>query len=366
MAKSAVHTASVGWQRPTTDRFQVRGGKPRLRQPSSPRCSATAPAAAVAGRSSLLSAAVEKLFNFPPVYAAAVAQARNKITQRGAKLGIDFNAEVAKLRAAADWGQELQATQDPGLQLPAYYQSSFHAYQQGNLCWEAAWEANMVSQFVHATVMDPERKHMDPEGDAMLRSNYSTKLKQLMHEACMNTDVRHAVDLGCSTGLSTLELHRSFPEAQITAVDLSPYFITVAKHDQRHRQLEAGNTEPIHFRHAAAEATNLPDSSQNLVSACLLFHELPQSAAQNIVREAFRILKPGGVLSIMEMNPASPSFKVVLGNPIAYAAFKSTEPWLLEYMALDLGGLAQSVGFVHVAETSSTPCHKTFVACKSA
>lgn len=66
-----------------------------------------------------------------------------------------------------------------------------------------------------------------------------------------------------------------------------------------------------------------------------------------------------------EMNPASPSFKVVLGNPIAYAAFKSTEPWLLDYMALDLAELAQSVGFVHVAETSSTPSHKTFIACKS-
>ncbi len=68
-------------------------------------------------------------------------------------------------------------------------------------------------------------------------------------------------------------------------------------------QLEAGSTEPIHFQHAAAEAMNLPDASQNLVSACLLFHELPQSAAQNIVKEAFRILKPGGVLSVM-VSPA--------------------------------------------------------------
>ncbi len=100
-------------------------------------------------------------------------QARKKITQRGAKLGIDFDAEVAKLRAAADWDQEIQvsvtcvsaeslfhfqldtsiasqcinhacvpvqATQNPALQLPVYYQNSFHAYQQGNLCWEAAWE----------------------------------------------------------------------------------------------------------------------------------------------------------------------------------------------------------------------------------
>lgn len=71
----------------------------------------------------------------------------------------------------------------------------------------------------------------------MLRSNYSMKVKQLMQEARVNTDVRRAVDLGCSTGLSTLELHHAFPEAQIMAVDLSPYFITVAKHDQRLRQV---------------------------------------------------------------------------------------------------------------------------------
>ena len=40
----------------------------------------------------------------------AIMQARVKITQRGAKLGIDFDAEVAKLRAAADWNQELQVS----------------------------------------------------------------------------------------------------------------------------------------------------------------------------------------------------------------------------------------------------------------
>ena len=39
-----------------------------------------------------------------------IMQARKKITQRGAKLGIDFDAEVAKLRAAADWNQELQVS----------------------------------------------------------------------------------------------------------------------------------------------------------------------------------------------------------------------------------------------------------------
>lgn len=65
------------------------------------------------------------------------------------------------------------------------------------------------------------------------------------------------------------------------------------------QEASGSQAEAISFHHAAAEHTQLPDSSQDLVSACLLFHELPQSAAQEIVQEAYRILKPGGALAIM-------------------------------------------------------------------
>ena len=77
-------------------------------------------------------------------------------------------------------------------------------------------------------------------------------------------------------------------------------FATPAWHEANKGCLQTdGNQEPIHFRHAAAEETGLPDSSQDLVSACLLFHELPEAAAQAIIKEAYRILKPGGLLAIM-------------------------------------------------------------------
>jgi hypothetical protein len=33
---------------------------------------------------------------------------------------------------------------------------------QGNLCWEAAQEFMLSSQSVHAPVMDPDNKKMDP------------------------------------------------------------------------------------------------------------------------------------------------------------------------------------------------------------
>jgi len=42
------------------------------------------------------------------------------------------------------------------------------------------------------------------------------------------------------------------------------------------------------FMHAQAEATGLPAASQDLVSMCLVAHELPQCATKAILREAFR------------------------------------------------------------------------------
>lgn len=60
--------------------------------------------------------------------------------------------------------------------------------------------------------------------------------------------------------------------------------------------------ERIELRHAAAEATGLEDGSFDLVSICLVLHELPTRATEAIAREAFRLLRPGGTLGIMVRN----------------------------------------------------------------
>lgn len=39
-----------------------------------------------------------------------------------------------------------------------------YVLHQGNLCWEAALEFTLSSRSVHAPVMDPNNKVMDPEG----------------------------------------------------------------------------------------------------------------------------------------------------------------------------------------------------------
>jgi hypothetical protein len=65
-----------------------------------------------------------------------------------------------------------------------------------------------------------------------------------------------------------------------------------------------------------------------------------------------------------EMNPASASIARFMNNPFAYAAFKSTEPWLVDYLTLDLDAAIQACGFERPVRGESTPRHVTIIARK--
>lgn len=311
----------------------------------------------------LLVKIVEALFTFPPVFNAAASGARKKIVDRGGSLGLDFAAEIEALRSA-DWAAEIASiTTSTNVVPPAYYITPFHAYPQGNLCMEAALEVNMAAKSVHATVMDPEGKALDPDGDERLRSSYSRCMISLLGELGAR-EVQDILDIGAATGLSSLALLKAFPSARVTGLELSPQFLAVGKILQRQREASSGKKKPLEFMHGLAEATGLPSESFDLVSMCLVCHELPESAARAIFREASRLLRPGGALAVMEMNPASEAFQKLLNNPIPYVVFKSTEPYLLEYVGMDLHQAMVVAGFGQPRQLENSPRHRSVVAIK--
>lgn len=310
----------------------------------------------------LLVRAVEQLFKFPPFFKMASANARKMIIERGEKMGLDFASEIAALYQV-DWPSEMKQVVDPSLTPPAYYCQPFHAYASGNLCWEAAVEMTVAARSVHSVVFDPQGKRLDPEGDTQLRDSYSRCLQQLLEEGGAR-GVADVLDVGCATGLSSLALLRAFPSAHVTGVDLSPYMLAVGHHLQRKREAREGRREALTLRHAAAEHTGLPDSCMDLVSVCLVCHELPQKPTREIFKEAFRVLRPGGALAIMEMNPASPVFRRIFSSPFPYVAFKSTEPYLIDYVTLDLHQAIADQGFNQPLQLENSPRHRTVVAIK--
>lgn len=298
---------------------------------------------AVNTTSGLASRLVNTVLAIKPLANLAKHQARQMMIKRAEKIGVPWTKEVETLRSH-DWEPHLASVQNPQLVYPDYYCRSFHAYEDGNLNWEAALEVEVAARAVHAGIW----ADAGAQGDPKLRESYHEVLKSKI-----NHQPRDILDLGCSVGMSTFALQKVYPQANITGLDLSPYFLAVAHYRSQH------NTQ-INWLHAAAESTGLANNSFDLISAFLMFHELPQSATQQIFSEARRLLRPGGYLTLMDMNPQSEIYGKM--PPYILTLLKSTEPYLDEYFALDIEKALVEAGFQTPTITCNSPRHRTVIA----
>mmetsp|Transcript_35628 Transcript_35628/g.36335 ORF Transcript_35628/g.36335 Transcript_35628/m.36335 type:complete len:123 (+) Transcript_35628:724-1092(+) len=112
--------------------------------------------------------------------------------------------------------------------------------------------------------------------------------------------------------------------------------------------------------------TSFPSESMSLVSISLVLHELPSQPTVATLTEAYRLLKPGGVLVISEMDPSTPDFIKLRSSPVILI-LKSTEPYLDEYfqIANKLPVILQNIGFDSVRIGKATNRHMTILAIKS-
>lgn len=294
-------------------------------------------------RSDFASQLVNGILSIKPLANLAKTQARKMIIKRAEKIGVPWRKQAQEL-SERNWDKEWEAVENPNLVYPEYYLVSFHAYEKGNMSWEAATEVEAASLGVHAGIW-PES---GINGDARFRQGYSDILKA---EIPAPKDI---LDLGCSVGLNTFYLQKVYPEAKLTGVDLSPYFLAVGLYRSQAQNLD------INWVHAAGEETGLPDASFDLVSISLVCHELPQIATRKIFREARRLLRPNGSIAIMDMNPKSEVYATM--KPYVFTLLKSTEPYLDEYFSLDIEKELIDAGFSQPKITFNTHRHRTVIA----
>ncbi|WP_293132844.1 class I SAM-dependent methyltransferase [Microcoleus sp. bin38.metabat.b11b12b14.051] len=298
----------------------------------------------------LASRLVNSVLSIKPLAALAKHQAREMMINRAEKIGVHWREEAQEL-LARNWDAELLSVENPDLVYPKYYLTSFHAYEKGNMSWEAATEVEVAARAVHAGIW-PEA---GAEGDAKLRASYHEIVK-----AQIGKPPQNIVDLGCSVGMSTFALGDVYPEAKMTGVDLSPYFLAVAQYRSQQREAEFSSQRSPSWVHAAAESTRLPAASFDLVSICLVCHELPQKASKEVFLEARRLLRAGGHLTIMDMNPQSEVYAKM--PPYILTLLKSTEPYLDQYFGLDIEQALVDSGFAAPTITCNTVRHRTVVA----
>lgn len=302
-----------------------------------------------------LSRCVNLLIQTKPIYRLMKRQARQVLIKTAEKNGIPWRQNCQEL-ANSGAKDLLETITDQELVYPDYYQVPFHAYDEGNLCWQAAFEAPSATYSMALRVWkDAQITWQDAH--QRLRHSFYQILEQYISNPL--TDV---LDLGCSVGISTLALHRYLAQKQgntinTTGLDLSPYMLAVAQINDKEQEI-------CRWVHGLAENTGFADNSFDLVTLQFVIHELPHQATTKILQESLRILKPKGVIAIVDNNPASP----VIQNlpPVLFTLMKSTEPWSDDYYNFDVEAAIKAAGFDYQTTIGSDPRHRTLIAIKPA
>lgn len=106
------------------------------------------------------------------------------------------------------------------------------------------------------------------------------------------------LDVACGTGDVTFRLHKMFPEARITGLDLSPGMLWVAK--GKLEWWDAETQKLITFIEGDSLNMPFPDDTFDMVTVAYGVRNFER--LEDGYREMLRVLKPGGVLCVIELS----------------------------------------------------------------
>ena len=215
-------------------------------------------------------------------------------------------------------------------QYPAYYRRTFHWQTDGYLSHESAQLYDLGVEFLFLGLADVMRRQVLPP-------IYD-------HFQAQGRSPESILDVACGTARTMLYARDAFPEAEITGIDLSRFYLheATALH---------GDDPKARFRAANAEALPFEDASFDALTCVHLFHELPRSARRNVFRELRRVLRPGGILVVMDSAQYAESPEIGFALEKFSADFH--EPFHSDYVKDDLKVIAEEHGFT---VTRVAPC----------
>jgi SAM-dependent methyltransferase len=168
--------------------------------------------------------------------------------------------------------------------------------------------------------------------------------------------VKRILDLGTGVGQLATSFQRRFPEAEVWGVEVGAPMLRYA----HVRANDMGNK--ANFRNALAEDTGFPDNYFDIVASSAFYHEVTAEAAVEIFKEAYRVLRPGGVLSIEGSLGPTPNDPWALFRKYLDMRWNH-EDWTVQWATLDKVTPLKRIGFKFdapdpLAPGASTICRK--------
>ncbi len=153
-----------------------------------------------------------------------------------------------------------------------------------------------------------------------------------------NRKPKRILDAGCTIGHNTLPWKQVFPEAEVHGIDVAAPCLRYA-----HARAEAMGVE-AHFHQQSAENIRFPDNSMDVVFSSMFLHELPNKAIRKYLAEAYRVLRPGGVLLNMELPP-NDRMAAYDQFYLDWDSYYNNEPFYKDFRDQDPKALTTAAGF---------------------
>ena len=152
---------------------------------------------------------------------------------------------------------------------------------------------------------------------------------------------KRILDIGVAAGHSVVPIAQSFPEAEVTALDVSAPMLRYA-----HARAHSLGVENVRFMQMSGEdLSRFPNDHFDWVQTSFFLHELSARALPAVLRECRRVLKPGGLplhLEQPQYDNGMPVFEQFMRD---WDAYNNSEPFWTAMHAIDLDAALQATGF---------------------
>lgn len=152
---------------------------------------------------------------------------------------------------------------------------------------------------------------------------------------------KRILDIGCALGNSLVPIANCFPKADITAIDVSAPMLRYG-----HARAASLGATNIHFVQMSGEDLSAYESGQfDLVMTSIFLHELSAKSLPRILREAERVLKPGGIMLHLEQPQYTDDMPIFEQFIRDWDCYNNNEPFWSAMHEIDLIDIMVGLGF---------------------